>query len=130
VQAPEPEPVPEVLPMPPFPPRIASDDDYERCLTLFTEDPSGAEAAAETWQTKGGGDGAVHCLALAQIATGQFVMGAALLERLGQSSAAAEPARALVLGQAAQARCWRTNPIRRYAMRPSRWPWRPMTSGC
>ena len=104
VRAPEPEPMPEALPMPPFPPRIASDDNYERCLTLLTEDPSGAEAAAGVWQTKGGGDGAVHCLALAQIATGQVLAGAALLERLGQDSAAAEPARALVLGQAAQAR--------------------------
>jgi tetratricopeptide (TPR) repeat protein len=104
VRAPEPEPMPEALPMPPFPPRIASDDNYERCLTLLTEDPSGAEATAESWQTKGGGDGAVHCLALAQIATGQLVVGATLLERLGQASAAAGPARALVLGQAAQAR--------------------------
>ncbi|MBN8904565.1 MAG: hypothetical protein J0H57_26410, partial [Rhodospirillales bacterium] len=43
------------LPVPPFPPRIAEGETYERCLSLLAEDPSGASALAEGWQGKGGG---------------------------------------------------------------------------
>jgi tetratricopeptide (TPR) repeat protein len=61
-------------------------------------------SVAEVWQNEGGGDGAAHCRGLALIATGQPASGADLLEQLGQRSNAPDLARALVLGQAVQAR--------------------------
>jgi Flp pilus assembly protein TadD len=108
------EPMPEELPIPPFPPRIAQGDLYEHCLALLTEDPGGAMAEAETWRANGGGDGAMHCQALAQIATGRPDTGAALLEQLAQSSSAPELGRASILAQAVQARLMMNQPNRAF----------------
>src|SRR6202020_22465 len=58
------------LPVPPVPPRIASGDQYDKCMTMLADDPEGAEAIAGSMQAAGGGDGAVHCQALAMIAAG------------------------------------------------------------
>ena len=106
--APAPDPMPESLPAPPFPPRIAQGERYERCLAQLIDDPSGAIAAAEAWLaeglTEGGGDGATHCRALGLIADGKPEIGVAQLERLAQTSAAPELGRAAILGQAAQVR--------------------------
>jgi tetratricopeptide (TPR) repeat protein len=104
----------EALPVPPFPPRITQGETYEHCLSLLTDDPGGAMSEAEQWQIAGGGDGAVHCLALAQIALGRPDAGAALLERLAGSSSAPELARASVLAQAVQARLMTKQPDRAF----------------
>ena len=48
------------LPVPPFPPRIAEGDQYDKCMTMLIEDPEGAEAVATAMQATGGGDGATH----------------------------------------------------------------------
>ncbi len=93
-----------VLPVPPFPPRITEGSTYEACLTTLANDPVSAVAVAEAWQAGGGGDGAAHCRGLALIATGQPAAGADLLEHLAAQGSTPPPARALVLGQAAQAR--------------------------
>jgi len=108
------EPLAEALPVPPFPPRIAQGDTYEHCLALLTDDPSGAMAEAEAWRAKGGGDGAMHCQALAQIASGRPDMGAGLLEQLAGSSDAPELARASILAQAVQARLMMNQPDRAF----------------
>jgi tetratricopeptide (TPR) repeat protein len=92
------------LPLPPFPPRITEGKDYETCLAALADDPAGAMAMADTWLANGGGDGAAHCQGLALIVTGKPEAGAAALEHLGETSAAPPMARALVLGQAGQAR--------------------------
>jgi tetratricopeptide (TPR) repeat protein len=92
------------LPVPPFPPRITGGSAYEACLMTLASDPTGAMAVAEAWQAAGGGDGADHCRALAMIATGQPAAGADLLEQLAARSSAPALARALLLGQAVQAR--------------------------
>jgi tetratricopeptide (TPR) repeat protein len=92
------------LPLPPFPPRIAEGKNYESCLAALAEDPAGAMAMADTWLASGGGDGAVHCQGLALIVTGKPEAGAAALEHLAETSEAPPMARALVLGQAGQAR--------------------------
>jgi tetratricopeptide (TPR) repeat protein len=92
------------LPVPPFPPRITEGSTYEACLTTLASDPVSAVGIAEAWQESGGGDGAVHCRGLALIASGQPDAGAALLEQLARDSPAPALARALVLGQAVQAR--------------------------
>lgn len=92
------------LPLPPFPPRIAEGADYETCLADLAADPAGAVALAETMMAGGGGDGALHCHGLALIVTGKPEAGAMILEQLAQRSDAPPMARALVLGQAGQAR--------------------------
>jgi len=92
------------LPVPPFPPRIADGEQYDRCMTMITDDPQGAEAIATSWQTTGGGEGAIHCQALASIAAGKPEVGAQLLEDLVHGGKVQGLARAVLLGQAAEAR--------------------------
>jgi tetratricopeptide (TPR) repeat protein len=114
--APDPQPAPapapaiapdqqeaEPLPVPPVPPRIAEGQDYEGCLAMLTNDPAGANAFADAWEATGGGDGALHCHALAQITLGNPQVGADMLEKLAAGSAAPALARAQVYGQAVQA---------------------------
>ena len=91
------------LPVPPVPPRIADGASYEACLQMLNSDPAGADSTAQSWQQNGGGDGATHCEALAQIALGNPERGAAMLDALAVTSQAPGPARATVLGQAVQA---------------------------
>ncbi len=43
------------LPVPPVPPRITDDDQYDKCMTMIADDPEGAEAIATSWQAMGGG---------------------------------------------------------------------------
>jgi tetratricopeptide (TPR) repeat protein len=103
------EPVPvdlgtDTLPVPPFPPRIAEDDQYDKCMTMIADDPEGAEAIATSWQATGGGDAAIHCQALAAIATGEPETGAEMLEKLAHGGKVEGLTRAILLGQAAEAR--------------------------
>ena len=93
----------EVLPIPPVPPRIAEGEDYERCMAMLASDPEGANSFADAWQATGGGEGADHCLALAQVQLGDVQNGAEMLEKLATSSKAPALARATVFGQADQA---------------------------
>lgn len=106
-QAPAPsveaDPDAEALPVPPVPPRIAEGADYEGCLAMLTNDPAGANGFADAWEATGGGDGALHCHALAQITLGNPQIGADMLEKLAAGSQAPALARAQVYGQAVQA---------------------------
>jgi tetratricopeptide (TPR) repeat protein len=104
VPAEQPDEVAQDLPVPPFPPRITEGKDYEACLAALADDPSGAISMAESLLASGGGDGAAHCQGLALIVTGRPEAGAAALETLAAGSSAAPMARAMVLGQAGQAR--------------------------
>lgn len=90
------------LPVPPVPPRIADGAQYDKCLAMLPSDPSGAYSFADTWLAAGGGDGAAHCQALAQVELGNPEAGAAQLDRLGDTSAARKATRAAILGQATQ----------------------------
>jgi tetratricopeptide (TPR) repeat protein len=92
------------LPVPPFPPRIAEGDQYDKCMTMLADDPEGAEAIATSWQATGGGDGAIHCQALAMIAKGDSEGGAAMLENLAHTGTVEGLTRAVLLSQAAEAR--------------------------
>jgi tetratricopeptide (TPR) repeat protein len=105
----------ENLPVPPVPPRLAEGEDYEHCMAMLTNDPAGANAFAEAWLATGGGDGAQHCLALAQIELGDPETGAATLEKLAASSHAPDLARATVFGQAGQAWLMAGDASRAYA---------------
>ncbi len=91
------------IPVPPVPPRVAEGAQYERCLEMIDRDPVGAAAFADSWDTKGGGDGAMHCRALAQIAGGDPEDGADALEALAKGSTAPLLARATIYDQAVQA---------------------------
>ncbi len=97
------QPRENALPVPPVSPRIAEGEDYEHCLRLLSTDPAGANAYADAWQATGGGDGALHCQALAQIELGHAQTGADMLEKLAAASRAPSLARAAVYGQAVQA---------------------------
>jgi tetratricopeptide (TPR) repeat protein len=92
------------LPVPPFPPRIADGGQYDKCMTMIADDPQGAEAMATSWQAGGGAEGAIHCQALASIAAGKPEAGAKLLEDLAHGGKVVGLARAVLLGQAAEAR--------------------------
>lgn len=100
------------LPVPPFPPRIASGEAYEQCLSALTDEPDSARLIANSWAADGGGDGAAHCQGLALIATGRPDLGAERLEQLASSSLAPDLAKATVFGQAAQARLMAGDPPR------------------
>jgi tetratricopeptide (TPR) repeat protein len=93
----------ELLPVPPVPPRIAEGADYERCLGMLANDPDGANAFADAWEATGGGEGAAHCHALAQLTLGNTQDGAQMLETLAGKSSAPPLARAQIYGQAVQA---------------------------
>lgn len=101
--------------MPPVPPRVAQGAEYERCLAMVPMDPQGANALADAWEATGGGDGATHCRAAAQIALGNTEAGAELLERLARASKAPALARAFVYGQATQAWLMAGDAARAYA---------------
>ena len=104
-----------LLPLPPVPPRVASGPDYEHCLEMIDADPAGANNFADAWEATGGGEGARHCLALAQIALGDPETGAGMLDDLAQRSTAPALARASVYGQAVQAWLMTDEPDRAYS---------------
>ena len=108
----------QALPVPPIPPRIADGQDYDRCLAMLNIDPAGANVFADAWEATGGGDGATHCRALAQIALGEAEKGAELMDRLAGSSHAQAAARASVYGQAGQAWLMAGEPGRAFGSAP------------
>jgi len=91
------------LPTPPIPSRIAEGEDYDRCLAMLSTDPAGAKVFADAWEATGGGEGATHCRALAEITSGQLDKGAELMEKLANTSHGQPVARASIYGQAGQA---------------------------
>jgi tetratricopeptide (TPR) repeat protein len=103
------------LPIPPVPPRIAEGAEYEKCLDMLATDPTGANAFADAWEATGGGDGAMHCHALARVELGDPATGASMLDHLAQISHAAAAARALVFSQAGQSWMMAGQPDRAYA---------------
>jgi len=103
------------LPLPPEPPRLADGADYERCLAMLRDDPEGALAFAEAWDATGGGEGARHCAALAQLTVGEPDRAAEQLERLAIASRAGPAARAAVFAQAGQAWMMAGDPARAFA---------------
>ncbi len=70
---------------------------------MLNTDPAGANVFADAWEATGGGDGATHCRALAQVALGQPEKGAELMDKLAGASHAQPAARASIYGQAGQA---------------------------
>ena len=81
---------------------------------MLADDPTGAYAFADAWDATGGGDPALHCRALAEIALGDPHSGAELLEKAAAASQAPDASRAAVLGQAVQAWLMADDPARGY----------------
>lgn len=84
-------------------PRIAQGEDYDRCLGMLSSDPQEAYAFADAWEATGGGDGATHCRALAEITLGALEKGAERMEMLANAGHGQAAARASLYGQAGQA---------------------------
>lgn len=103
------------LPLPPEPPRLTDSPEYDTCLTLLRTDAEDALAMAQAWEQHGGGEGARHCTALAQLALGEPDRAAEKLERLASDSRAGNAARAAVYAQAVQAWTMAAQPGRAYA---------------
>ena len=101
--------------MPPLPSRIAEGTDYDHCLAMLDSDPEGAAIFADAWVATGGGGGAEHCLALADIKLGDPQGGAERLERLASASHGPAAARASVYGQSGQAWMMAHQPDRAFA---------------
>ena len=95
-------------------PRIAQGEDYDRCLGMLSTDPQGASAFADAWEATGGGDGATHCRALAEITLGAPEKGADMLEKLANASQGQTAARASLYGQADQAWLMAGEPARAF----------------
>ena len=78
---------------------------YESCLKLAVIDAEQAFEEGLAWQDNGGGDGALHCIAVALIGMEHFKEGATRLEALATAMAAGTSSelRAEVLAQAGQA---------------------------
>lgn len=89
-----------ILPLPPMPPRIAAGLEYERCLGLLATEPETAATNARAWAERGGGEPAIHCLALSRLARGEPADAAEELERLAIASASPPATRAALLEQA------------------------------
>jgi regulator of sirC expression with transglutaminase-like and TPR domain len=105
----------EPLPVPPVPPRIAEGSEYDHCLSMLASDPEGANGYAGAWETSGGGEGAVHCHALAQIALGNAQTGAEIMQNLANASHDDNAARASLFGQTGQAWMMAGDTTRAYA---------------
>ena len=104
----------EALPLPPVSPRLAEGSDYDSCLRLLTDDPEGASAYADAWEATGGGEGAAHCHALAEIALGNAAAGAEQLQKLASTSTAPVLARVQVFAQAFEAWLTANDPAHAY----------------
>lgn len=67
------------------------DPRYKACVAAVEADPEEGRRAALRWITDGGGDPAMHCAAVADIAVGLPRVGARRLTSLAERAAAADP---------------------------------------
>jgi tetratricopeptide (TPR) repeat protein len=78
--------------------------EYESCLARARKDPVNGFEDALSWASRGGGEGAQHCAAVALMTEGHYGDAADRLERLAQQMVTRPPSlRAEVLAQAARA---------------------------
>ncbi len=114
-ESPAAEPPGEALPLPPEPPRLTEDPEYDRCLGMLRTDPQGAQVLADAWEATGGGEGARHCAALALLGLGEPDRAAERLEFLAARSQAGPAARSALYAQAGQAWMMASQPDRAFA---------------
>jgi tetratricopeptide (TPR) repeat protein len=85
-------------------PRTAEAREYAACMQIARADPKAAHESALAWRAKGGGDAAIHCVAVALLGLGQYSQSARMLEELAAQTDAKRPTlKAQLYGQAANA---------------------------
>jgi len=84
-------------------PTVPGNNRYERCLAMAHSRPQDALAAANAWQTAGGGDAAVHCQAIALVSLRRYAEAAAKLDQLARQSREQSAMRAQIYDQAGNA---------------------------
>ena len=78
--------------------------EYSACIALARADPAAAHESALAWRAKGGGDAAIHCVAVALLGLGEYGQAARTMEELAERADQKRPAlRAGLLAQAANA---------------------------
>ena len=83
-------------------PQSAEAREYSACMRLARAKPAEARQSALAWRARGGGNPALHCIAVALLGLGEYSQSARMLEELAASSAADRPdLRAGLLAQAA-----------------------------
>ena len=86
------------------PDKDASDEAYRNCLAYAWREPTNAFESAIAWASRGGGDPAQRCAAIALFALGKYDRAAYRLQVLAQESTSADAEqRAGMLAQSAQA---------------------------
>lgn len=79
-------------------------EQYEACLARISLTPEAAYEEGLAWRAQGGGWPAMHCIALAQVALGQYGIAARRLEATAEGAIVATDAtRAIMLGQSGDA---------------------------
>ncbi|WP_382436788.1 hypothetical protein [Glycocaulis abyssi] len=77
---------------------------YEACLSLINQDPEMAYEEGLAWRAQGGSWPAMHCIALSQVALGQYGIAARRLESNAEGAVVAtDETRAIMFGQAGDA---------------------------
>ena len=85
-------------------PRSAAARHYAACMALARKDPKAAHESALAWRRKGGGDAAIHCVAVALLRLGQHGQAARMMEELAARMEGTRVAlKAGLLSQAANA---------------------------
>ena len=88
--------------MPDLTPQSAEAREYSACMRLAKARPAEARQSALAWRTRGGGNPALHCVAVALLGLGQYSQSAHMMEELAANSAPDRPdLRAGLLAQAA-----------------------------
>lgn len=87
-----------------FPLTGPDDRKYAACMETARKTPKEGLALATDWERAGGGNPALHCLAVSLLGLGEFAQAAETLETLAKEAEDAPPAlRADILGQAGNA---------------------------
>ena len=85
-------------------PRSAEGRHYVACMSLARRDPKSAHESALAWRKKGGGDAALHCVAVALLGLGHYGQAGQMMEELAVRTESKRVAlKAGLLGQAANA---------------------------
>ncbi|MFH1805860.1 MAG: tetratricopeptide repeat protein [Pseudomonadota bacterium] len=82
---------------------MADSDQYKACLKLAQLQPEDGFESAIAWRDMGGGEPALHCVAVALITLGKYEEAATRLDKLAAESTSEADIRAGLLAQAGQA---------------------------
>jgi len=85
-------------------PQSTAAREYAACMAIARSNPKAAHESALAWRKKGGGDAAIHCIAVSLLGMGQYSQAARMLEELADQPNPGRPdLRAGLYGQSANA---------------------------